>query len=170
MDLEFRTHNSKYMSDLKKNIIESSLNPLAWKFALNQLYLDDMLLYLNSLSIDPVIMGTGNYVSDVAIIMPTACNTEIVNLKTELRKNGISPDTIWITSVEKCKSIPIDNLLTYLILELIRLDNKYIIVSDIISDEIISKLTKNKPTLPIYKSSLDLSICSLAKEYFQRLK
>ena len=142
MDLNFRTQNKEYLNALKKAIIEGAKDPYAaWQCVHNQLYLDDMINHMRSLSLSLVIPGTGNIVSDIVFLVPSAFDNTIAELKNVLRSNNISPDSVWITSIEKAQDIPLNMAKKYTSMEIDQINPRLIItfgVEDVFSNSLIS--------------------------------
>ena len=105
-----------------------------------------MLDYLRSISLDPISIGSGNYSPQVAIVVDN--NTyETYELKNKIRASGIDPEDLWITPLIKSKSLPEELLVTYLGIELKRLNPKQVILfcvdNVVFKDKLIDTLKNN---------------------------
>lgn len=126
--MKFKTQDKQLLLNIKKAIIEGSNDPfIAWKHVFNQLYLDDMIMYIQSISTTSVIPGTGCYSPDIVIVTETAFNDTIGNVKRNLREHGTLPDTIWITSLIKSGQLDVDSSMQYLVMEINQLQPKLVI-------------------------------------------
>jgi len=118
MTILFKTQDNDYITNLKTIIIENSINPLSWKTVYNQLYMEDMLTYLRSISSSPVISGIGVLIPKEIIVIEESFKSELYNVKRDIMLVDMTRiNDVWITPLKKSNTINITTLIKCLVKE-----------------------------------------------------